>query len=91
MKYCEKGGQKRSGGGPLDLSGAGSREWVSSLKDPSSTRKECPTPMNVCDLKIRIDRCECIEFQRGGTQNARKDRRLSYLTNHESTWHHGSA
>ena len=49
MKYCEKGlrekkERKKSGGGPPDLSGAGSREWVSSLKGPSSTRKECPPP-----------------------------------------------
>ena len=57
-----------SGGGLLDLSGAGSREWVSSLKGPSSTRKECPAPMNVCDLRIRFDRCVRIEFQRRGTQ-----------------------
>ena len=41
--------------------------WVSPLKGPSSTRKK-NAPMNVCDLKIRIDRCVCIEFQRRGTQ-----------------------
>ena len=68
MKYCGKGAQKKSGGGPPDLSGAGSREWVSSLKGPSSTRKECPAPMNVCDLKIRFDRYACVKFQRRGTQ-----------------------
>ena len=76
MKYCEKRaskkkkkkGKKNSGGGPPDLSGAGSREWVSSLKGPSSTRKECPAPMNVCDRRIRFGRCVCIEFQRRGTQ-----------------------
>ena len=32
--------EKKSGGGPPELSGAGSREWVSSLKGPSSTRKK---------------------------------------------------
>ena len=59
--------EKKSGGGPPELSGAGSREWVSSLKGPSSTReKNCPT--NICDLKIYIDRYVCIEFQRRGTQ-----------------------
>ena len=58
--------KKKSGGGPPDLSGAGSREWVSSLKGPSSTRKECPAPMDVCDLKIRIDRYVCIKFQKEG-------------------------
>ena len=39
--------KKKSGGGPPNLSGAGSREWVSSLKGPSSTRKECPLPYKV--------------------------------------------
>ena len=68
MKYCEKRASKKkekknSGGGPPDSSGAGSREWVSSLKGPSSTRKECPAPMNVCDLRIRFDRYVCIKFQ----------------------------
>ena len=68
-KYIlQKRGLKKSGGGPPDLSGVGSREWVSSLKGPSSTRKECPAPMDVCDLKICIDRCVCIKFQRRGTQ-----------------------
>ena len=45
MKYYGKGAEKKekkSGGGPPDLSGAGSREWVSSLKGPSSTRKRMP-------------------------------------------------
>ena len=57
MKYCAKGGcEKKTGGGLPDLSGAGSREWVSPLKGPSSTRKECPAPMDVCDLNVRIDK-----------------------------------
>ena len=66
ISICKK--KKKSSGGPPDLSGAGSREWVSSLKGPSSTRKECPAPIDVCDLKICIDKCVCIEFQRRGTQ-----------------------
>ena len=40
MEYGEKGGLKKSGGGPPDLSGVGSREWVSSLKGPSSTKEK---------------------------------------------------
>ena len=39
---------------------------MSSLKGPSNTRKECPAPMDVCDLKIRIDRYVCIKFQKEG-------------------------
>ena len=31
--------------------------WVSPLKGPSSTRKKKIAPMNVCDLRIRFDRC----------------------------------
>ena len=68
MKYCGKRLKKQSGGGLPDLSGAVSREWVSSLKGPSRTRKESPAPMNVCDLKIRIDRYVGIKFQGRGTQ-----------------------
>ena len=30
--------------------------WVSPLKGPSSTKKK-DAPMNVCDLRIRFDRC----------------------------------
>ena len=41
----KEGAKKKSGGGPPDLSGAGSREWVSSLKGPSSTRKNAPSPV----------------------------------------------
>ena len=36
--------EKKSGGGQPDLSGAGSREWVSSLKGPSSTREKKMPP-----------------------------------------------
>ena len=46
MKPCEKGlKEKKNGGEPPDLCGAGSREWVSSLKGPSSTgKKNAPPP-----------------------------------------------
>ena len=67
-KGLKKEKKKKSGGGPPDLSDAGSREWVSSFKGPSSTRKECPAPMDVCDLKVCIDRYVYIEFQRRETQ-----------------------
>ena len=51
MQHYGKGAVKKSGGGPPDLSGAGSREWVSSLKCPSSTRKECPLPYEYLESK----------------------------------------
>ena len=63
----------------------------------NNNNNKCPAPMDVCDLKIRIDRYVCIKFQRRGTQFGLrlecvlfKDWRPSCLTNHESTWHRGS-
>ena len=56
-----KKGLKKSGGGPPDLSSAGSREWVSSLKGPSSTRKMPPPPKNDCDSKGDIESNMCYE------------------------------
>ena len=61
--------KKKSGGGPPDLSGAGSRDGCPRLKVlqvPEGKKKIAP--MNVCDLRIRFDRCVCVEFQRRGTQ-----------------------
>ena len=73
-KNCEtergkRGCQKKSGGGPPDLSGAGSRDGCPRLKVlqvPGKKRKDAP--MSVCDQRIRFDRCVRIEFQRKGTQ-----------------------
>ena len=68
MKYCEKrASKKKSGGGPPDLSGAGSRDGCPRLKVLQVPGKK-NAPMNVCDLRIRFDRCVRIEFQRKGTQ-----------------------
>ena len=40
--------------------------WVSSLKGPSSTKKNaCSTPTNVCRMKIHINGYVRIMFQRG--------------------------
>ena len=63
----KEGLKKKSDGGPPDLSGAGSRDGCPRLKVLQVPGKKNP-PMNVCDLKISIDRCVCIEFQRRGTQ-----------------------
>ena len=71
MKYCEKRASKKkgkkSGGGPPDLSGAGSRDGCPRLKVLQVPGKK-NAPMNVCDLRIRFDRCVRIEFQRKGTR-----------------------
>ena len=54
-KYERRGlKKKKSGGGPPDLSGAGSREWVSSLKDPSRTRKNAPSPVRYMILMVYV-------------------------------------
>ena len=54
MKYAKEGAEKKSGGGPPDLSSAGSREWVSSLKGPLSTRKNAPSPVKYLSLMIYV-------------------------------------
>ena len=59
--------KKKTGGGPPDLSGAGSRDGCPRLKVLQVPGKK-NAPMNVCDLRIRFDRCVRIEFQRKGTQ-----------------------
>ena len=71
-KYETKGERgavkkKKSGGGPSDLSGAGSRDGCPRLKVLQVPGKK-NAPMNVCDLRIRFDRCVHIEFQRKGTR-----------------------
>ena len=60
--------EKKSGGGPPDLSGAGSRDGCPRLKVLQVPKKKKVAPMNVCDLRIHFDRCVCVEFQRRGTQ-----------------------
>ena len=60
--------KKKNGGGPPDLSGAGSRDGCPRLKVLQVPKKKKDAPMNVCDLRIRFDRCVRIEFQRKGTQ-----------------------
>ena len=52
----KKRGEKKSGGGPPDLSGAGSRDGCPRLKVLQVPKKK-DAPMNVCDLRIRFDRC----------------------------------
>ena len=37
-------------------------------KRASKKKKKKDAPMNVCDRRIRFDKCVCIEFQRRGTQ-----------------------
>ena len=54
--------KKKSGGGPPDLSRAGSRDGCPRLKVLEVPKKK-DAPMNVCDLRIRFDRCVCIESQ----------------------------
>ena len=56
--------KKKSGGGPPDLSGAGSRDGCPRLKVlqvPEKKKKDAP--MSVCDLRIRFNRCVRIESQ----------------------------
>ena len=48
--------KKKNGGGPPDLSGAGSRDGCPRLKVLQVPKKK-DAPMNVCDLRIRFDRC----------------------------------
>ena len=70
MKYCEKRASKKKRKKiwwwTADLSGAGSRDGCPRLKVLQVPRKKKDAPMNVCDLRIRFDRCVCIEFQRRG-------------------------
>ena len=49
--------KKKSGGGPPDLSGAGSRDGCPRLKVLQVPEGKKNAPMNVCDLRIRFDRC----------------------------------
>ena len=60
--------KKKSGGGPPDLSGAGSRDGCPRLKVLQVPGEKKNAPMNVCDLRIRFDRCVRIEFQRKRTR-----------------------
>ena len=56
--------------------------WVFPLKGPSSTRKK-NAPMNVCDLRIRFDRCVRV----AGHPPPRQDRLSALQNGHGDTTH----